>query len=176
MVPAPSLDALLPSSLVHLSAVGIVGRHARLVRIVFLQGRVMAGFDRFDLAMHLAEAAWTRGSSPRVTGYSPRSARSPSRSAPSAGRRRRCVGIKPEGVAHFVERDGAEFRGGLRARPPGLRIGFVFVEPGEFQIGQSKFFGDDLVDEVLDPLFGRLEALVLGLGGLICPPSRGSSA
>ena len=73
------------------------------------------------------------------------------------------VGLEAERVTHLVERDGAEldaaFEHGLQA----LRIGLVFVEPGEFQIGRVKFFGDGLVDEVLDPLLGRLEALVLRL-------------
>jgi len=73
------------------------------------------------------------------------------------------VGVEAEGVAHFVEGGGSEFDAAFEDRLHAFWIGFVFVEPGELQIGRGKFFGDDLVDEVLDPLFGRLEALVLCL-------------
>jgi hypothetical protein len=75
------------------------------------------------------------------------------------------VRIGADRVANFVEGDGAEFDAAFEHGRHTLRVGFVFIEPGEFKVRRGEFFGDDLVDEILDSLLGRIEAL--GLGGLI---------
>jgi hypothetical protein len=59
------------------------------------------------------------------------------------------VGVKPQRIAHFVEGEGAEFDAAFEDRLHALRVSFVFVEPGECQVGGGKFFSDDFVDEVL---------------------------
>jgi hypothetical protein len=37
----------------------------------------------------------------------------------------------------------------------------------QIEIGRGKFFRHDLVDQILDPLLGRLEALFLGLRRMV---------
>jgi hypothetical protein len=39
----------------------------------------------------------------------------------------------------------------------------VLIEPDELEVGRSKFLGDDLVDQILHPLLGGFETLILRL-------------
>ena len=124
----------------------IASRYARLVGIVFLDNR-----------RALIVRACTRPLPTRIS-LDRHITRGRKHHRPIS--RRVGVRIKPEMIAHLVERHRAEFQAVGENR---FGIAVVFVEPVQFQIRRGELFGDDLVDEVLHPLLCRLEAFFLAL-------------